>query len=251
MIVVIHICIRLALDQSLRHRFERINMESKYRKIIQCMLDINPSPSDRQFHCLADALGVDHEELESVAYQMLAEHERSSNIVDVLASPNLSHTDRALSGLVDEDFLPYYDAALLDGGTDTSAIELLQESTFADGGFSEYDKSVTTNDGPVLPNLGKKLAARLLAASKTPLKNIKRKLNALDLEFVESDNARPVLHMEIEHPDDIQDTIDELQKQGFKFRIDKGVTSKNSFAIKAPGGLTLQRTGTHLRIFYS
>lgn len=59
------------------------------------------------------------------------------------------------------------------------------------------------------------------------------------------------LHYEIHDGQDVEDTISELQKLGNKFRVDPGVTTKRNFAVKTKGGLVVQRTGTHLRIFYS
>lgn len=226
-------------------------MEAKYRKIIKCMLDINPKPTDEQFHALAEAINVDYQELESLAYTMLAEHERE-NAVEVLAAPealDLSHSERTLSGRGDEDFMPYYDAALNDGSTDTTSIEILQDAMHADGGFTPFNQDPLKDDGPKVPTL-RKLVSRLVTAN-TGLKTIQNGLRRVDLPFEYEDGDNKHLHMEIEHPEDVQDVVDELQKQGFKLRIDKGVLAKNSFAVKAPNGLTLQRTGTHLRIFYS
>lgn len=45
------------------------------QELISLFLKINPEPSDQQFHALAEAVGVDKEELESVSYSMLGEAE--------------------------------------------------------------------------------------------------------------------------------------------------------------------------------
>lgn len=57
-------------------------MYEQYSQLITLFLEINPKPSDAQFHALAEACGVDKETLEAVAYQMLAEHEGSDVPVD-------------------------------------------------------------------------------------------------------------------------------------------------------------------------
>lgn len=43
-----------------------------YEKLLSLFLEINPAPTDAQVHNLADALNVDHEELEAVVYRMLS-----------------------------------------------------------------------------------------------------------------------------------------------------------------------------------
>jgi hypothetical protein len=45
------------------------------QELISLFLKINPAPSDQQFHALAEAVGVDKETLESVAYEMLGDAE--------------------------------------------------------------------------------------------------------------------------------------------------------------------------------
>ncbi len=51
-------------------------MFEQYSKLISLFLEINPTPSDAQFHSLAEACGTDKETLEAVAYRMLSELER-------------------------------------------------------------------------------------------------------------------------------------------------------------------------------
>ncbi|MDN3040805.1 hypothetical protein P2L35_13975 [Enterococcus faecium] len=48
---------------------------SKLPELIKLFLEINPTPSDEQFHNLAFSVGTDPETLESYAYQMLSEAE--------------------------------------------------------------------------------------------------------------------------------------------------------------------------------
>jgi hypothetical protein len=50
-------------------------MEEALQELIALFLKINPQPSDQQFHALAEAIGVDKETLESLAYGMLADAE--------------------------------------------------------------------------------------------------------------------------------------------------------------------------------
>lgn len=45
----------------------------KLARLIELFLQMNPEPSDQQFHALAEAVGVDKETLESVAYEMLGD----------------------------------------------------------------------------------------------------------------------------------------------------------------------------------
>lgn len=45
------------------------------QELISLFLKINPQPSDQQFHSLAEAVGVDKEELESISYGMLSDAE--------------------------------------------------------------------------------------------------------------------------------------------------------------------------------
>lgn len=44
----------------------------EYEKLITLFLEINPEPTDAQVHSLADAINVDHQELEAVVYRMLS-----------------------------------------------------------------------------------------------------------------------------------------------------------------------------------
>lgn len=57
-------------------------MYEQYSQLITLFLEINPKPSDAQFHALAEACGVDKETLEACAYQMLGEHEGADVPID-------------------------------------------------------------------------------------------------------------------------------------------------------------------------
>lgn len=63
-------------------------MYEQYSQLITLYLEINPTPSDAQFHALAEACGVDKETLEACAYQMLAEHEGADVPVDAELTDN-------------------------------------------------------------------------------------------------------------------------------------------------------------------
>lgn len=79
-------------------------MYEQYSKLISLYLEINPEPSDAQFHALAEACGVDKETLEAVAYRMLGEHEGMDVPIDV-ASDNERFSGEALAAGMDEDDL--------------------------------------------------------------------------------------------------------------------------------------------------
>lgn len=79
----------------------------KYVDIITLFLKYNPDPSDAQIHNLADALGVDVEELEAVAYEML-----SSELHDVGI---LSDVQDAYEGRIPDDMLDVKEALTNDG----------------------------------------------------------------------------------------------------------------------------------------
>lgn len=48
--------------------------------LIEAFLAINPHPSDQQFHALAEAIGVDKEQLEAVAYEMLGDELEATSV---------------------------------------------------------------------------------------------------------------------------------------------------------------------------
>lgn len=79
----------------------------KYVDIITLFLKYNPDPSDAQIHNLADALGVDVEELEAVAYEMLSTELHSVGI--------LSDVQDAYEGLVPEDEMDIKEVLTNDG----------------------------------------------------------------------------------------------------------------------------------------
>ena len=52
-----------------------MDRQQALQELISLFLKINPEPSDQQFHALAEAAGVDKEELESISYGMLSDAE--------------------------------------------------------------------------------------------------------------------------------------------------------------------------------
>lgn len=161
-------------------------------RLIAAFLKCNPSPTDDQFHMLAEAAGIDHATLEHVAYAMLAltmersqqedepgllvdEDTQVDNVlpesIDDLRQPadmtvlaaahtnvladalkKLSDADLAIDGL-DEYVLPYYDAALPDGSRNAYQTTEVQRDTKDDGGFKPYDQSATDDDGVLSPEV--------------------------------------------------------------------------------------------------
>ena len=72
--------------------------EEKLRNLILAYLDFNSEPTDEQFHSLAAAVGIEHEDLEGIAYKLLGEltEEASSigaNTDDPVLSPAVSEDD--------------------------------------------------------------------------------------------------------------------------------------------------------------
>lgn len=45
--------------------------DEQLENLIMCFLEVNESPSDAQFHSLAEACGLDKETLEAIAYKLL------------------------------------------------------------------------------------------------------------------------------------------------------------------------------------
>jgi len=137
-----------------------------YEEIISLFLKINPHPSDHQFHCLAEALGCDKEQLESISYAML------SNAEDLLEDPmtaSLIHQINANARIhaeesqaqetlndptVDPDELPLTDVALNDGDPTDDDLGLQDETM--DDGYTEHDVGVglTNNPNDVLTDDG-------------------------------------------------------------------------------------------------
>ena len=127
-------------------------MDNELQELIEAFLCVNPEPSDKQFHMLADAVGVDHEELEAIAYRMLADEDDTLDDADEFEI----HADSQdvledLDG--DPDNMPLSDVALNDGDVTTDDLGLQEETT--DDGTDVHDigiglmptDSVLTDDG--------------------------------------------------------------------------------------------------------
>ncbi|QRE00263.1 hypothetical protein [Burkholderia phage BCSR5] len=56
--------------------------QEKLEQLVQLFLQINPKPSDQQFHALAESLAVDKETLEAISYQMLGEEINEGGLVE-------------------------------------------------------------------------------------------------------------------------------------------------------------------------
>jgi len=143
--------------------------------LISVFLQVNPDPSDEQFHSLAQAAGVDHQELEAVAYQMLAESEHGEEVfaadegdADAPGEDELSDAQDVLDGDYDPNTTVTNDLMLNDGlpaGEDSST--LLQDTTLNDGvsegdtGAGIADQNMLYSDGLAPIKLG--ASARLKA----------------------------------------------------------------------------------------
>jgi hypothetical protein len=132
-------------------------------EMISLFLKINPEPSDQQFHALAEACGVDKEELESVAYAMLGEaedileDEDGPMIAKINANARLTAADAQDTlddPTVDPDDLPLTDVALNDGDPTDDDLGMQEETL--DDGFSVEDVGVgiTNNANDVLTDDG-------------------------------------------------------------------------------------------------
>ena len=71
--------------------------EEKLRSLILAFLDFNSEPTDEQFHALSAAVGIEHEDLEGIAYKLLGE------ITQETASLQANTDDPVLSPAVSED----------------------------------------------------------------------------------------------------------------------------------------------------
>lgn len=58
----------------------------KLTQLIKLFLQVNPQPSDQQFHAFAESLGVDKETLEAIAYDMLSEDVNGDQEVEAVST---------------------------------------------------------------------------------------------------------------------------------------------------------------------
>lgn len=165
-------------------------------QLLELYLQLNPTPSDAQFHQLAGSIGVDKEELEAVAYQMLGEeiqheegegdveqlenleteankfHARLKRRVSTAGDTGLSESQEVLDGDYDPQTTTTDDLLLNDGApAGTSSQQGTQDATLNDGvadtdvgidmGPSDQDSTIADGIAPVQL----KAAARLMAVS--------------------------------------------------------------------------------------
>ncbi|QBQ74470.1 hypothetical protein BcepSauron_090 [Burkholderia phage BcepSauron] len=102
--------------------------------LIELFLQINPQPSDQQFHMLAESVGVDHETLEAISYRMLGQQE-SGQPLEQQAAP-LSKDQEVLvddydPGTTSPDRVALNDSAPNMGAGDARD----QADLYDDGGF--------------------------------------------------------------------------------------------------------------------
>jgi hypothetical protein len=110
------------------------------QQLIAAFLKVNPNPTDQQFHALAMAANIDHETLEAISYSMLAEDQGSEPEQQQVSAGNpapsedqLSEQQQVLDGDYDPNTTSPNDLLLNDGGTDSSSLQLNQDSTYDDG----------------------------------------------------------------------------------------------------------------------
>jgi hypothetical protein len=120
---------------------------------LEMFFQLNQHPSDAQFHQLAGALGIDKEELEAVAYQMLGEeiqHEKDEGDVeqlDSLTASDRSEAEDVLDGDYDPETTTSDDLALNDGApAGTSSQQGNQDATLNDG-VSVTDTGIDLDSG--------------------------------------------------------------------------------------------------------
>lgn len=132
--------------------------EQQLQQLITLFLEINPDPSDQQFHMLAESIGVDHEALEAVSYSMLAKDGPQQSVMSGNESPseeNLSESQQVLDGDYDPNVTTPDDLLLNDGAPEgTSNIQESQDALYDDGAPADDiglgvsgDKDAMVSDG--------------------------------------------------------------------------------------------------------
>lgn len=132
-------------------------------ELITLFLQLNPEPSDAQFHALAEALGIDKETLEALSYKMLGEAE---DLLEDEVSASLVHRINANARLkasapevlndprVDPDLLDLQNVARNDGDPTDDDLGVQEETH--DDGYTEDDVGLglTNNVQDVLSDDG-------------------------------------------------------------------------------------------------
>ncbi len=140
-------------------------------EFLTTFLRINPRPTDQQFHSLAFAVNVDHEELESVAYAMLgSEVSETNNALAGNAAPSegtMSEQQKVLDGDYDPNITSPDNLMLNDSAPGRESDSRgVQDATLDDGVAPDdeglginSDKSSLISDG--IPPVSLNAAARL------------------------------------------------------------------------------------------
>ncbi len=140
-------------------------------EFLTTFLRINPRPTDQQFHSLAFAVNVDHEELESVAYAMLgSEVSETHNALAGNAAPSegaMSEQQKVLDGDYDPNITSPDNLMLNDSAPGRESDSRgVQDATLDDGVAPDdeglginSDKSSLISDG--IPPVSLNAAARL------------------------------------------------------------------------------------------
>jgi hypothetical protein len=133
--------------------------------LIVAFLALNSKPSDAQVHAMAGAVNTDHETIEAIMYEMLAD---SDEIVDeadtdvvVAAEEGLSEEQEVLDGDYDPNTTSPDDLILNDGAPEgTSSQQENQDSTLNDGVGTDdvgidinSDQSALVDDGAATKTL--------------------------------------------------------------------------------------------------
>jgi hypothetical protein len=149
--------------------------KQQLQQLITLFLAINPNPSDEQFHALAFSISVDHQTLEAISYQMLAEDAPGQKPQVQAGNPppsetKLSEQQKVLDGDYDPNTTSPDNLLLNDGAPEgTSDIEQMQDAEYDDGvGADDIgvdvngDKNANISDG--LPPVQLNASSRLMEA---------------------------------------------------------------------------------------
>lgn len=144
-------------------------------QLIVAFLALNSKPSDAQVHALAGAVNTDHETLEAIMYEMLADSDEIPDEAEtdtvVAAEEGLSEEQEVLDGDYDPNTTSPDDLILNDGAPEgTSSQQENQDSLLNDGVGADdvgidvnSDQSALIDDGAATKTL--KAAYRLKATA--------------------------------------------------------------------------------------
>jgi len=117
------------------------------QELVTLFLQINPDPSDEQFHALACAIGTDPETLESIAYEMLADSNVVQEDAEIDETELLADSQDILEDDISPDVMPLNDVATNDG--DSTLDDSGMQEELSDDGVDVHDVGVgiTSTDG--------------------------------------------------------------------------------------------------------